>query len=252
VGQITLLVLLGLVGFFYFRENEHFFYAGLFLSLTSIKPHLVYIILPIILLDALTSRRWRMIIGFTLPILIGTLIAFLLRPTFLTEYILLMESGRVLRYAPPTLSSMISLWSGWPWFKFVSVLILLASSLGWWFYWRGKDVDLVSIASVTLLVSVITAPYGWSFDVVILLIPLIQCFIWILEKQIPLKVTVLVSLVYILANGTVLYQRTLGVGEEAYFWFPLVLAGLYIWCWKFRIVSEEGGCTGFNEFHRLS
>ena len=239
VGQITTLVLLGLVGFLHFRKHQSFLYAGLFLSLTSIKPHLVYIILPIVLLDALISRRWRIIIGFTLPILIGTLIAFLLRPTFLGEYILLMKSGRVLTYSPPTLSSMISLWLGWPWFKLVSVLMILGSSLGWWFYWRSKDLDLVNVVSITLLVSVITAPYGWSFDVVILLIPLIQCFIWILEKHIPRKVKVIVCLVYILANGGVLYQRTLGVGEEAYFWFPLVLAALYVFCWRFRITSES-------------
>jgi hypothetical protein len=237
VGQITTLVLMGLVGFLYFRRQENFLFAGLFLSLTSIKPHLLYILLPILFLDALISRRWRIIVGFTLPVMAGIMIAFLLRPTFMTEYLLLMRGGRVLRYTPPTLSSMMSIWLSWPSFELVSAVILLIGCLiGWWVYGRKRDMDWMNLTSITLFISVITAPYGWSFDVIVLLIPLIQCFVWMLEKSIPPLTTLWVSLIYILANGAILYQRSLGVGEEAYFWFPLLLAGLYVWCWKIKRV----------------
>ena len=92
---------------------------------------------------------------------------------------------------------------------------------------------------MALFISVITAPYGWSFDVVVLLIPLLQCFVWMLEKSIPLTATVLLGLAYILANITVLYQRSLGVGEEAYFWFPLFLALFYVWGWKVKKATLE-------------
>jgi hypothetical protein len=241
VGQITILVLMGIAGFLYFRQQEKPLYAGLFLSLTSIKPHLLYIILPVVFLDAFIFRRWRIIIGFTLPIIVGIVIAFLLRPTFLADYLLLMGSGQVLRYTPPTLSSMISLWLNWPWFKLVSTVLLLSGCLiGWWFYGRGRDMNWVNFSPIALFISVITAPYGWSFDVIVLLVPLLQCCVWMLEKSIPPTVTLLVSLVYILANGVMLYQRSLGVGEEAYFWFPLLLAGLYIWCRAVKRPLKEG------------
>jgi hypothetical protein len=237
VGQITTLVLLGLVGFLYFEQHNKPLQAGLFLSLTSIKPHLIYIILSMILLEALVYKRVRLIAGFFLPILTGTLIAFLLRPTFLTEYLLLMRSGRVLRYIPPTLTSIISEYLNWSWFEWVTIGILLACLIGWWFYWR--DITWINLTSVMLLLSLITAPYGWSFDVIILLIPLLQCSIWIVEKRLPPTATILATFVYILANGILLYQRSLAVNEESYFWFPLLLAGLYAWCWKIKRTTRE-------------
>lgn len=246
VGQITTLVLLGMAGFLYFEQRNSFVTAGLFLSLASIKPHLIYVILPTILLSALIYKQWRTIIGFLLPIISGTVVAFLLRPTFLAEYTLLMGSGKVLKYTPPTLSSTISTWLDWPWFKWIGIGILLLFLIGWWFYWRG--IKWMDLTAVSLLISVVTAPYGWSFDVIILLIPLLQCFVWVLEKRVSLSVTIFIGLIYILANGILLYQRSLGVSEEAFFWFPLVLAGLYVWCWRVRNPILEDVTTGLPTF----
>ena len=239
VGQITTLVLFGLIGFLYFNKQGSYLYAGLLLSLTSIKPHLVYVILPIILLDALIRTRWRIIIGFLIPIGIGTAIALFLRPTFMVEYFLLMNSGRVLKYAPPTLSVALSSWLNLPWIQLMGLIILPLCLLVWWFQWRDKNISWLNLMSVAVFISVITAPYGWSFDVIILLIPILQCLIWIMEKQIPFISTLLIGLAYILSNSILFYQRSIGLSEEAYFWFPLVLLGLYVWCWNVRSIPSD-------------
>jgi hypothetical protein len=52
MGQVNTLVLMGLAGFIYFYRNERQFSAGVLLSLVMVKPHLVYLTLPIIFLKA--------------------------------------------------------------------------------------------------------------------------------------------------------------------------------------------------------
>jgi hypothetical protein len=244
VGQITALVLLGLVGFLYFERQGRLFPAGLFLALTTIKPHLAYIIMPIILLDALVRWRWQLLAGFLLPVVGGTAVAFFFRPSFLADYIGLMGSGRVLSYQPPTLSFMLSLWLGWPSLRLIALAILPLCLALWWFKWRKQNIDWLPLTAAMLLLSVMTAPYGWSFDVMVLLVPILLCTVWLAEKQIqPFQAVILVAL-FFLANILLIYQRSLGVSEEAFFWFPLFLAVLCAWCYYARSKKRTEPVSG--------
>jgi hypothetical protein len=49
-GQVNLVVFAGLVGFLWFYQREQDGLAGIALALTMVKPHLVYLALPIIFL----------------------------------------------------------------------------------------------------------------------------------------------------------------------------------------------------------
>jgi Gpi18-like mannosyltransferase len=62
-GQVTLLVLFGLVASLYLIEQEKYVWAGAALILTSPKPHLVMLVGPYLLLDMAMQQQWRGWVG---------------------------------------------------------------------------------------------------------------------------------------------------------------------------------------------
>lgn len=65
VGQVNTLVVLGLALFLFFSELRRDYAAGASLVLTTIKPHLVILTLPLLLVDIVRHKQWRVVVGFT-------------------------------------------------------------------------------------------------------------------------------------------------------------------------------------------
>ena len=232
VGQVSTLVLFGLAGFLYYYEHRRQpFYAGVALALTTVKPHLVYITVPLILLEMVRQRRWRTIIGLFMPLLLGVLIAFLLRPTFLGEYFSTVGGGDLLRRTVPTLGFFLSRITGWPAIRLMGVVILPIVILLWWQRWRRSSLTMSDLVASTILLSVITAPFGWSFDVVVFLAPLVQLLIWMVEGKLDRYRSLAILLLFAAANAVALYQRSLQLRDDYFFWFPIAMACLYLGGW---------------------
>src|SRR5690606_22854602 len=86
MGQVNVLVFTGLAGFVFFYNRQAFFFAGLCLVLTLVKPHLVYVTIPIIFLQLLWVKRdFRAMAGLILGLVALTAVVFLLRPSFIVE-----------------------------------------------------------------------------------------------------------------------------------------------------------------------
>lgn len=168
MGQVNSLVFLGLAIFLYFEQRNRQFKAGMGLVLMLVKPHLVYITAPLILLTAIVKRQWRVLIGMGITLLILMFIVFLLHPTFLVDYGRSIAGGRLLRWATPTLGGILAETFGWNWGKLVGVVILPLAVILWWR--KREQFDISSLVNVTLLVSVITAPFGWGYDAVVLFV----------------------------------------------------------------------------------
>jgi hypothetical protein len=231
IGQVSTLVLFGLAGFLYYERRQQPFHAGVALALTTIKPHLVYITVPLILLEMARQRRWRTVIGFLAPLLLGVLITFLLRPTFLTEYFSTVGGGGLLYRTVPTLGFFLSRITGWPAIRLMGVVILPLLIVWWWRRGRQSSLNLPDLVASTLLLSLISAPFGWSFDVIIFLVPLLQLLLWMIEGKIAQHRSLAILLLFVAANGVTLYQRSLQLRDDYFFWFPIVMACLYWWGW---------------------
>ncbi len=54
-----------------------------------------------------------------------------------------------------------------------------------------------------------------------------RLFVWMVEGKINKQTSLLLTVFYMLANGLVLYQRSLEVWDDKLFWFPIALAGIY-------------------------
>jgi hypothetical protein len=226
-GQVSPILLAALAGFLYFESRRGDLMAGASLALTTVKPHLVYITVPVLLLDCAMRRRWRTLAGFILLLTGLSAIAFFLRPTLVSEYGLTMSGGSLLAWENPTLGGVLDAALQWQWSKGMGAVVLPLMILIWWHYRSHWDVR--TLFDLTLLVSVITAPFGWSYDFVVLLVPLTSVIVWIVENRLSRPNAVLLILVLIGMNAAMFYERLYLCNEVYFFWVPLVIAGVYIY-----------------------
>ncbi len=226
MGQVNTLVFFGVAAFLFFAKRKQFFVAGLCLGLTLVKPHLVYITLPIILLHMVWTRRdFRALAGLTVGIVALTAVVFALRPSFLSDYTQTVSQGSLLAWETPTLGGVLATTLGWQWARLMGIVILPLAVWQWWRY--HNKIDLSIWVSGTLLLSVITAPFGWAYDVIVLLIPLIQIFVWIADGKYNQLEAFGWAVLFIGINLGAIYQRTLGIHELQAYWVPIAIALAY-------------------------
>ncbi len=87
LGQFAALIFLWLAGSLWALQRNHDISAGLLLALTTIKPQMSFLIIPMLLLWGLSQRRWRFMGGFAaaMGLLLGA--SFLLLPVWLTGFL---------------------------------------------------------------------------------------------------------------------------------------------------------------------
>ena len=226
MGQVNSLVFLGLAAFLFFVKREQFFIAGLCLVLTLVKPHLVYLTLPIIVLHLLWKQQdYRVLVGSFVGVISLTLVVFIFRPSFITDYTETVSQGSLLAWETPTLGGVLGYAFGWQWAKLMGIVILPLVLWAWWRY--REKVNMNIWLPATLLISVITAPFGWGYDVIVLLVPLLQIFIWIVEGQYNRLEAIGWFVLLLSINLVAIYQRTFDISEVQVFWVPIALAMAY-------------------------
>jgi hypothetical protein len=228
-GQVGFLVIGSLVGFLLLYRHSHDLSAGALLSVAMVKPHLVYITIPLIILGTLKERRWKVLLGFGLTLLISLIIVLSFRPTFVEDYLSGTTGEGLLNWENSTLTTYLHLRLGWPWIRFIGILLLPLAVVLWARY--GNRITLGELVDLTILVSVITAPFGWSYDFVVLLLPLVRILLWVVEGALgKLESAAIVAL---MVTMYLLYfrQRLQTRSEMEYLWIPLMIAVLYGWVW---------------------
>lgn len=170
MGQIGPLLLLGVVGFARYEQKRHDWVAGALLALIAIKPHLLYLIWPALLLWIARTRRWRILVGAAVALFVATALALIANPDVIGQYLAATAADSPLIWATPTFGSALRLLFGFDrrWLQFVPV----APGLLWLLiYWRRHRADWRWADQMPrlLLISVVTTAFGWSFDQVVLL-----------------------------------------------------------------------------------
>jgi len=231
-GQVNILVLFGLAGYLFFAVRRRDGMAGALLALTTVKPQLIYVTVPILLLDSWRASRLRVLAGFAI-VLVGLSIVFLvMRPMALGDSVTTIVAGRLLDWETPTLGGVLAATLGWQWAKLMGLAIMPLAVLAWW-----KSVgrlDTRTLVDVTLLASVITAPFGWSYDFVVLLVPLMRVIAWIVDGALRFWDALLIVLVLLASNMFAFYERVLTPSEIYFVWMPLVVAGVYTYAFLRR------------------
>jgi hypothetical protein len=158
---------------FGFRISD--FLSGVCLVLVAIKPHLVYLIGLAILAWAIDRRRWFILMGGVVGLLVATVIALAKNPDVLRQYWEALSQHPPDHFRSPTIGTFLRLLFGPDkfWLQFVPVGFGLAW-LAWYWQRHRRDWQWSEQLPVLLLACYLTAPYGaWPFDYVVMLIPLV-------------------------------------------------------------------------------
>jgi len=222
MGQVTFLVVFGLVACLTLIKHDQWFWAGFALILTTIKPHMVILAVVYILLYALYRRRWQLWLGLLSAGLFCMLILFLFRPEWIMDLAGILHIAPV-NWATPTIGGFVSYFHITEILRYLFVVFLPLA----WFLSRPQSTMSV-LASVALL-TVLTVPttfFGWSYDQTILTIPIAQLFGWLAVSS--RNTTKIAGTAMILLITILTWTHHIFTTNDVYYvWIPLTWATVY-------------------------
>jgi hypothetical protein len=227
MGQVSVLILLGVVGFLHFQGKGKDFWAGASLVLLTLKPHVVYLLWIAIAWWIATRRRWKVLwgLGGALLVLCAPLTS--LRPTWALDYIQAMRHPP-LYWRAPVLGTILRILFGWDrtWLQYLPALILAPLALialhrrrAVFMWWHA--------AGPLLLLSVPTAAYGWSLDQIVLLLPYLQAIAWLRERHHRHPISALVVAAGLLSTSGLMLWANQKIGDDLYLVWASLAWGLF-------------------------
>lgn len=230
MGQITVLVLLALVLCIRWLMAGRDFCAGAILLLATIKPHLAYFCVFLLLVWTIRERRWRVWLGGSVALVAALVLSWLMLPDWLSSYLALMRDAPVLTYSTATLGGVAQQLWGVGWLRWSGVLLI---PLAWPFTRLIARYGWPISLSLALLISLPLAPYGFGFDQLMLLPAILLLLTWVLDGRLPPRET------YFLIGGLIAIYSGLfwlltlpGLPYHYLAWVPFAIASLYAVLWK--------------------
>ena len=226
-GQITNLVLLGLAGFlFYTSVKRNDWLAGICLSLVSCKPQLILLFWLALFVWVIQQRRWLILISTAICVLSLTLITIAFNSHIIQQYFGMIQSYGIADWANPTFGAYLCFfWFGANqfWLQFLPAVF---SAVWFIYYWHRhhRSWDWLREMPIILLVSLITSPYSWTYDQVILIPVIIQAAVWLAADWKHRRV-IIFGIIYLALNllNLLLHMRL----DD--FWFIWFAPSLFIW-----------------------
>jgi hypothetical protein len=223
-GQVTFLVVFGVAACLFMVKQQWWFGAGAALILTSVKPHLVILVGPYLLLYIAARRKWAGWLGLGLSGAACVAILFVLRSSWLVDFMGLLDAPPV-DWATPTLGGLLSLYGAGRWVRFIGLGFLLVLPV---LIRRPEQFSLETSASVLTLLTIPTTFFGWSYDQSLLLIPIAQVVGWLFEPMRSALGRWLLVAAMLAALAANMAQRVATTDEVYFFWVPLAWAGVYV------------------------
>jgi len=235
LGQLTVVVffLTVLVFWLLFRGEpsaQHDVLAGMFLALSTIKPQMQFLIIPLLVLWALRARRWHFIASAALSMGVLLGVSFLMLPTWFTQWV-----EQVISYPsfdavfPPVLHilthEVFPLGDGVMWA--LRVLLLIWLLVEWWRLLRGDGEQRLDwTLGFTLVVTHLLAPRTATTSYIVFLFALLPILRW-LQRMHPLAMFGLMAA--LLVGEWLLFSVTIvGDIEATIMFIPLPLITLLL------------------------
>ncbi len=184
VGQLGPLLLAVLMGLLLAGIRGRWAVAGACAALLTIKPQLFHMLIVALILWAITERSLSLVIGGAVALLSALGVAAAVDPGVLGQYLTAVTTYPPDAWATPTVGGLLRLLLGVDrfWLQF------LPSVLGnlWlcWYWWRRRDSwSWVKQVPILTLVGLLTAPYLWSYDLVLLAVPLVPALARLLQGK---------------------------------------------------------------------
>lgn len=223
IGQITFLVVFGVAASIALIKRENFFWAGVVLILTSVKPHMVMLIGPYLLLYMALRRKWPGWLGLGVAGAICVAILFILRPGWVTDFQGLLSIAPV-NWATPTLGGFLATYGIGSWSRYLAFAFLPMVLI---FLRQTSPISLETAASVLVLVTIPTTFFGWSYDQSLLLMPIAQIIGWLFTSLHSGRWWATIAAM-VLAMTLNIVQRIIATDEVYYVWVPIAWGAIYV------------------------
>ncbi|MCB0339782.1 MAG: DUF2029 domain-containing protein, partial [Bdellovibrionales bacterium] len=219
LGQISPLLLIGITFFlFWYSNQQKQLFSGLALSLTLIKPHILFLVYIGVFYSALKTKRFRVVLGFVGGGILLCLIPMAFAPAIYTQYFAAISAPPIY-WQTPTLGSWLQFFT-----SIHSIEIRTAPSLlaiiGYVAFLVLRRPDSLTLTHFIILLplSVVTSPYSWLFDQLLLL----PTLIWMLsiEDLNPNASRLRCGLLLISHVGIILAGP---VGQQYHVWYPILI-----------------------------
>jgi hypothetical protein len=237
-GQVGLLLALSAAAFLYLVQRRRDFWGGLLLVPLTVKPHLTYLLVPLLVYWTLAGRRWRAPLGLLLGFVVLVACTNVRYPGSISAWMTGMQTRAPTAYVAATLVGMVRLLlvfvtgqlPRWPLVAIPGIALIAATV---WLLWRRPRPDLRRLLPPLLALSLFTSPYGWLFDQCLLLPTQVALVALAFRNEVKPRPRAAVLIAVVGVQLGMLVQRALGVtGMHYYFWVPLVLFLIWQYCTK--------------------
>jgi hypothetical protein len=225
-GQINFLEVLGLALFISLSKSNRHYLAGAGLVLTTIKPHLVIITLPILLLDLLRKKDWKTLTGFFTALAFCFLVLFAFYPPWIQSFWTVVTSGMSTVRETPNINGLLVFIGEYNLGKLIWMITLIFGVIWWWR--RGHRWNRRTFIDISVPAGLIVAPIGWSYDQIMLLFPILSLLSWIATGRLSIPYSKIIIAILIAANIFSYILRTFTPSDVWFFWKPILILGLYL------------------------
>ena len=236
-GQMGMVLLLG-IALFLLYEKEYPFVAGAALLIPMAKPHIFALLWLIVAVWVIDRKRWTLLAGAAMAFLVANLIAVAFDPQIYLHYREMLHQQAIQHELIPSLSGMIRGFFS-PrrfWVQFVPTALGLLWSA--WFYWKNRQVwNWRQHGPAVLVISLLTTPYSWVTDEVVLLPAILQAAVWLNRAKLRLR-SQLVILLFIFLDFVMflILWAQVPPATGIFFWSSLVWLS---WYWYAKSFSPD-------------
>lgn len=225
-GQINFLEVLGLALFLALSKSNRHYLAGASLVFTIIKPHLVILTLPILLLDLLRKREWKALTGFGIGLAVCFIILFGFYPPWMQSFWSVITSGMSTIRETPNINGLLVLFGEYNLGKLFWFFALIGGIAWWWKH--GHTWSRRTFIDISVTVGLIASPIGWSYDQIMLFFPILSLLTWATKGELTKQDSKVMITVLIITNLATYILRSFTPSDVWFFWVPFVVLGLYL------------------------
>jgi hypothetical protein len=226
LGQFAPFAFFSMVGVLFLLRRQNDFLAGALLVVSTIKPTLVFLLIPLLFLWAISRRRWQFIYGFGAVLGLVTIGSLIMLPSWIGDWI-----SSILLY-PQYTGGQSPIWlltnQYLPSFVRIGELsltgiLVIVLLIAWWRFLRSKDDhEFYWIISFTLLISNLIVPRSATTNYVMLLFPILGFFVSIeRECWYGARVNILIMIFSVVGHWWLHMTTVVGNQEQAINFLPI-------------------------------